>query len=107
MDMQMPVVDGYEATHNLRSRGYHRPIIAMTAYAWSRTARNVSASAATIMSAKPIDWNQLVTILGAHVLHRSSSGDSGAATALLAAQLEPRTSPWGDRGRRRADRGSQ
>ncbi|MDO5562294.1 MAG: transporter substrate-binding domain-containing protein [Synergistaceae bacterium] len=73
MDIQMPVMDGYEATKLIRSSRHEDarsvPIIAMTANAF---AEDVSRSLAAGMDnhiAKPIDVNALFSLLG-HYLCR-------------------------------------
>jgi CheY-like chemotaxis protein len=72
MDMQMPVVDGYEATRRLRAQGYDRPIIAMTAYTTDEDRRECLRFGCNDHISKPIDWNQLARVLEKWAAARSS-----------------------------------
>lgn len=64
MDMQMPVMDGFTATRELRAHGYDGPIIALTGYARSEDQKKCMAAGCDDYIAKPFDKKTLVTCVG-------------------------------------------
>jgi signal transduction histidine kinase len=91
MDIQMPVIDGYEATRLLRLGGYTGPIIALTANAMADDRQKCLDAGCNDYLAKPIAREKLLAIM-AHYLDHSQQ----------AASLPTDTSPGLEKGDRRA-----
>jgi PAS domain S-box-containing protein len=76
MDMQMPVMDGYEATHRLRGLGFRQPIVALTAYASADDRAECLRVGCDDHLGKPIDRQQLLELVARHLPPRSQPDPS-------------------------------
>ncbi|MBF0275245.1 MAG: response regulator, partial [Nitrospinae bacterium] len=63
MDMQMPIMDGLEATRKIREKGKDLPIIAMTANAMAGDRKKTAEAGMNAHIAKPINPDELRKIL--------------------------------------------
>ena len=63
MDIQMPHMNGYDATKKLREAGFEKPIVAVTAHAMQGDKEKCLAAGCDDYISKPINKNQLVDVL--------------------------------------------
>ena len=76
MDMEMPVLDGYEAVRQLRAGEYSGPIIAVTAYAMAQDRDECLGLGCDDHITKPIDWDKFLLRLS-ELLPRSDAAPKG------------------------------
>lgn len=63
MDIQMPRMDGHEAARTLRTKGYKRPIVALTAHAMKEEKERAQRSGFSNFLTKPIQREELIEMV--------------------------------------------
>lgn len=67
MDMQMPNVNGFEATRSLRQKGISAPIIALTAYAMAQDAEKCKEAGCDDYLPKPVKKDKLYEMIAKYL----------------------------------------
>ena len=76
MDVQMPDMDGYEATRRIKAIAPRLPIIAQTAHAFNEERERCLAAGMVGHLAKPIDARELASLIREHAVPKCSTQGS-------------------------------
>jgi len=92
MDMQMPVLDGYEATRQLRAEGYQWPVVALTAMVLPEDLERCRAAGCDAHAAKPIQRAALLQLIRDHAGRVAVAAPGQRQTAMpIISKCAPRS----------------
>ena len=85
MDIQMPVMNGYETTRKMRAMGFDKPIIALTAYAVQDEKDRCIESGMNDFITKPFEERHLISMVNKIICHHSNNDTENGMTAFQSA----------------------
>lgn len=99
LDVQMPVMDGFEAVRRLRGLGFDKPVIAMTAHAMKGDREKLLQAGCDDCATKPIDQAKFIELIASHVHPRGAGPAEEPARPKPSVELKP-TPGSGRKGKR-------